>query len=369
MNNKILIMSLAAASSIFASGGSGGGGGVPVPGTAELRISSELVPAGGTAQVKYSFTNPEPIMSGGIGMDDWGLFGISLWSPAGDAAGVGLTKAGKLFITTVSPLGDLGSVTDYPFLTVTRAVPSRLAPGTVIPLTASPSLFTALGQLTTTVKPGTLTVGGTFFINNVTPGGGTWAAGTTIRVLGSGFLPNASLRTPNMKFSSFKVVSSTEIDIVLKDTTVMDAHAIQVTSGGLTQTYYSYLRGVPVSEPSKTLLKNIDPIFQLQTHALATAGPFDGLSSDRYPAMALQNPNPGPAAVSLSLTHTDGTVSSSLVVLPSGGRIMDDVASLVGIGSVLPGDVFRLTSTVAIQILGINADEIAGTATPFLPAF
>ena len=85
--------------------------------------------------------------------------------------------------------------------------------------------------------------------------------------------------------------------------------------------------------------------------------------------MALQNPNSGPAAITLNLTHSDGTVSTALIVLPSGGRVMDDIAALVGTSSVQQGDVFSLTSTAGIQILGITADETAGSAIPFLPAF
>src|ERR1700730_10598201 len=96
---KALLAAGFAASLGMASGGSGGGGGtggggggVPVPGVAEVRIFNETIPAGGTVQVQAGLTNPRPIM-GGAGdflmsgmMDD--VFGISLFSPAGDAYGV-----------------------------------------------------------------------------------------------------------------------------------------------------------------------------------------------------------------------------------------------------------------------------------------
>jgi hypothetical protein len=157
--------------------------------------------------------------------------------------------------------------------------------------------------------------------------------------------------------------------MVLKEQTTLDAKLIQVVNGFFTQNYYSYLRGVLVSEPSRTLLRSVEPIFQLQTHALATSDPFASQGAGQYPAFALQNPNPGPAAVTMNLSHSDGTVSTSMIVLPSGGRVMDDAAALTGAADVRQGDVFSLTSTSPIQILGMIVDEAAGSVKPFLPAF
>ena len=370
MSNRVFFTILAASSLSYGAGGKPSTPTPAVPGVAEVRILSERVPAGGTVQIKYGFTNPQPILSGGFGLEVGKLNGVSLWSAGGDTAGLGLVRNGSLYISAVSPLADLGLATDYPFLTVTMEVPGTLGSGSTVPLTFSPgSVVTAGGPLSILVKPGTLTVGGNFSIHGVTPGGGTYPAGTIIRIDGKGFLPNAQVKTPQMKISSYKVVSSTEIDFTLFEQTTLDAQLIQVLSGGFTQNFYSYLRGVPVREPTRTLLKSVDPIFQLQTHALARTGPFDAQNAGQYPAMALQNPNPGPAAITLNLNHSDGTVSTSLIVLPSGGRVMDDIAALVGTSSVQQGDVFSLTSTAGIQILGITADETAGSATPFLPAF
>lgn len=304
----------------------------PAPvGTAEVRIASEVVPAGGTVQLKYSFTNPEPIMSGGMSLESGGLFGISFGSIAGDAAGIGVLKDGLLSISAISPLGDLGGATDYPFMTVTMRVPPSLAAGTTLPLTLNASsLLTASGALTFAVKPATLTVGGNFSVHGVTPGGGTWPAGTTIRIAGNGFLPTAQLKAPKIKIGSFRVSSSSEIEFTLKEQTTMDAQLIQVLNGSFSQSYYSYLRGVPVRRPTRSSLRNVDPVFQLQTHALASSAPFGPQASGRYDAIAIQNPNTGPAAVTLRLTHLDGTVDSATVVLPSGGLLMDDISSIRG---------------------------------------
>src|SRR5437667_1542835 len=89
----------------------------PVPNSAEVRIANEIAPAGGTTQIKFSLTNPQPIMSGGTGFDVFQVNGVSLASPGGDAAGAAYVHDGRAYIYAISPLGDLALATDYPFLT------------------------------------------------------------------------------------------------------------------------------------------------------------------------------------------------------------------------------------------------------------
>ena len=370
MLTRSALSAMACAGAVWASGGKSPTPEPTAPNSAEVRISNEVAPAGGTVQIKYSLTNPQPIMSGGTGAGSFRLRGVSLGSLGGDAAGAAVEHDGMVYVTALSPLGDLG-IAEYPFLTMTMEVPASLAAGTSIPLTISPTtmLSTSAGPLSIEVKPGTLVIGGSFSIDGVTPGGGTYPAGTTIRIGGQGFPPNAQLITPQMKFSSYKVISSTEIDFTLKERTTLDGQPVQITNGPFTQTYYSYLRGVPLRDPSKSYLKNTDPIFQQQTHALANAGPFSSQSSNQYVAFALQNPNPGPAVATLNLTHSDGSVSSATIVFPSGGRIMDDLASLLNVNEVQDGDRFSMVATSPIQILGLNVDENAGIVAPFLPVF
>src|SRR5207248_9728299 len=136
------------------------------------------------------------------------------------------------------------------------------------------ALVTSAGPQSVIVKPGALVVGGNFSIHGVTPGGGTYPAGTTIRIDGKGFLPDAQLFTPLMTVSSYNVVSSTEIDFTLAEQTTLDGQPVQVINGPFRQTYYSYLRGIALRAPARPLLLNTEPIFQQQTHALASAGPF-----------------------------------------------------------------------------------------------
>ncbi len=369
MLKKTIVCFCSIAAALYASGGKSGTPESTAPNSVEVLISKEIAPAGGTVQMKFSTTSPQPIMSGATGFDGYSLDGVSLSSPLGDAAGIALQRGSAIQVLPLSS-GDLGT-TEYPFLTVTMTLPQTLAAGTIVPidLSRSTDLVNSAGPIGVSTKPGSITVGGTFSINQVIPGGGTYPGGTVVRILGQGFAPNAGLHTVEVNFSSYKVVSPTEIDFVLKEQSTLDNTSVQVSSGGNTQTFYGYVRGESLQPPSRPLLLNVDPAFQRLTHALAQAGPFAEQAPGQYVALALQNPNPGPAAVTLTLTHADGSTTSNLIVLPSGTRIMDDVAALTGVGSLAAGDVLNLTSTAAIQILGISADETAGTANPFLPAF
>jgi hypothetical protein len=366
--NKIMIAGLAAAVALTAAGKQN----PTPPNTAEIFVSSETVPAGGTVQVKFSLTEPHPISSSGAGYALAGMTvdGVAVWSPAGDAGGVGVVKNGSLYIAAISPSGSLGTGLDYPFLTITSDIPATLKTGTSFPLTWSSdsSISTSAGPMILSMKPGKLVVGGSISIHGVYPGGGTWPAGTLVKILGTGFKSTTRL-TAQFKTSSVAVVSANEIDITLKELTTLDAQKVTVTnSDGSTDSYFSYLRGVLVRQPTRSLLRNSEPAFPLQTHAIASlVAPT--LSASQFAGLALQNPNPGPLVVTFELDSASGGSQVTSVTLPSGTRLVDDLSSLLNGAVVSAGDTVRLTSTAPVQILGLLGDESAVTVTPFFPTF
>src|SRR5882724_10955463 len=86
-----------------------------------LRVTNEIAPPGGMAQIKVLLTSPMPITSGNMafdfssfGFDD--ISGIALFS--GDAVGAAVVNHGRLNVTFASPGGTLGTNADYPLLTV-----------------------------------------------------------------------------------------------------------------------------------------------------------------------------------------------------------------------------------------------------------
>jgi hypothetical protein len=90
------------------------------------------------------------------------------------------------------------------------------------------------------------------------------------------------------------------------------------------------------------------------------------LNGDQFVALAVQNPTQGQVSVTFQ-NQTTGAQSS--FVLPAGGRLMEDVPTLLGGVPAGTGEVVTVNATSAIQILGINGDDNAGVVTPFLPAF
>ena len=370
ITGSYVVLAVCAAGAAFGSGGGTGVPGVTAPNAMEVRTPSERVPAGGTVQVKFLLTQPRPITSGGSAFStgSFGIDGISMTSPMGDAAGVGVVHDGMLYVSVISPNSDFGMNLDYPFLTITMDIPATIPAGSIFPLGMPDAVFEGpTGPLTLTdSKPGTLTVGGSLSVRGVFPGGGTWQAGTVISVRGTGFQPGTKIAA-KMKISNATYISSTEMRFSLQDSTTMDTQPLQVVNpDGSQVVFYSYLRGAPVNKPSRALLQNTEPVFQALTHSLAVLGPLSANASGQFTALAVQNPSQGPVVVTFQLQSTGATTT---VLLPSGGRVMDDLSSLLGGASVGVGDVVTVTATSGVQILGLQGDENAGTITPFLPGF
>jgi hypothetical protein len=369
---RLLALAILAAGTLVAGNGSASGGssGVVAPNAAEVRTPSERVPAGGTVQVKYLLTQPRPIGSAGSRMATLGfnVNGVSIFSPLGDAAGAAVWQNGFLDVSVISPNGDYGTNADYPFMTVTMTTSPSAAAGSSFPLgLAGANYVGPLGPLTLTdAKPGTLTIGGSISIHNITPGGGTWPSGTVVHIEGTGFTPATKL-SAKLRMSPVVYDSPTELHFTLLDSsTPMDMQPITASNpDGSLVTYYAYQRGVPVQKPSRNLLMVTDPIFQSQTHGVASLA-WPVLASGQFVALALQNPSPGPVVVTFQL-QSSGAVST--ILLPPGARVMDDVSVLLGGASPAAHETVNISSTAGVQILGLLGDENAGTVKPFLPAF
>jgi hypothetical protein len=353
-------------------GGTGGGtaGGVTSPNAVEIQTLNETIPAGGTVQFKFLITQPRPIGSSGssFATNDFDVNGVSIASPLGDAAGAAVWHNGMLDVSVISPSSDFGTA-EYPLITATLTLPASTKLGTTYPIALADASFVGpQGPLTfNDPKIGTLTVGGSLSIHNVVPGGGTLPAGTIVKVVGTGFLPTTKL-TAKMRMSAVVYDSPTQMHFELLDSsTTMDMLGLTAMNPDRSQvTYYSYLRGVPVQTPSRTLLRSTDPIFQMQTHGRAEVAPLPAMSSGQYVALAVQNPTQGPAVVTFLV---NGTNTMTTVVLPSGGRVMDEITALLGGMALGADDTVTISATTGVQILGLTCDENAGTVTPFLPVF
>ncbi|MCX6606877.1 MAG: IPT/TIG domain-containing protein [Acidobacteria bacterium] len=335
----------------------------------EPRFNTETLPAGGLMQIRLDLTSPHPITTGGTNfeMDSAfdGIEGVALFSPAGDAYGVALLQGQRFMANFVSPQGSLGTQLDYPFLVVASKIRSGLAVGSRYPISLGPgTVLTGSGGEVYTfpgAKPGSLTIGGTLSVTNVVQGGGLVPAGTTIRLLGTGFVDQTRVTVGETAISNVRFVSSTEMTFTVAQASDLTGHQVRVRNPSNAEViYYSYLRAVAVGASSRSLLNAAHPVFP---RATATGGAL-AFGGAGLLAVALQNSGSAAADVQLELLSAAGAVQGrSSVNLPPGSRWVRSGAELFG-GS---GASVRVTSSQPIQMLGLRGDEAAGTLSAFLP--
>jgi hypothetical protein len=342
----------------------------------EIRAGSETIPPGGTVQIKFGLTNPAPIMGGGGNFADSlmisDFFGISVFSPAGDAYGVAGQARGSLNISVFSPLASLGT-SDYPFLTIAGQVAATAIPGTSMPLVMSGSFFDPTGApIAYSVKPGTLTVGGSLSVNNIVPGGGTWPAGTVIRILGTGFSRSTALNRATFRVSSWQAISPTEIDLILAEQASLDHQFVILSNPDKsTVTYYMYIRGVESVKSSFPVVASGTPLFPGQSNLrVQTQQNSSGINGTVLTALAIQNSNTTPVIVKLEAsTPATGRIAETTVTLEFGEKITRELGEFFGL-KLAPGTTVQATSTSPVQFVGFTADTSTGALAPFaLSAF
>jgi hypothetical protein len=321
--------------------------------------------------MKVLVTEPSPVSSGGPRFAAVsGLFvrGIQLFNPSGDVNGVAMVGSSMVNIAYTSSTGTQGS--DYPIMTVALQLPPNLSTGTKLPFNLDPSSTWTLGLLgTATMKPippATITVGGSISITDVVPGGGVQPTGTAISVRGIGFQSGTQVQLSNIKASSISVVSPQEIQIVLAEPTQMNGKKIQVTNpDGSSDTYFSYLRGVPLGQSNQPLLASALPIFSSSSYTQAVFSSGD-ISSNEFSGIAVQNPNLSPATVTSTLfSSSNVSLGTSTIVVPGGNRIMRETSELTGTAP-QPGSYLIVSSDVPVQMFGFQGDNVTGTVVPYV---
>jgi hypothetical protein len=322
--------------------------------------------------MKVLVTEPTPITSGGPRLavpSGMSLIGIELFNPNGDVNGVAMTGGSLVSVSSVTSTGTQGS--DYPIMTMSFQVPANMSSGAKLSFGLDPSSTWGMGLLgTATLKPvlpATITVGGSISITNVVPGGGWLPAGTVVSVQGIGFQTGTQVQLSNIKASSISVVSSNEIQIVLAESTQMTGKKIQVANpDGSHDTYFSYMRGIPLGQSSRPLLASAVPIFSTMTYSQATFAAANNLSTSEFTGVAVQNPSLMTATVTFALfSSTDAPLGSSTMVIPSGYRMMRETSELAGVAPPA-GSYLVISSDTPIQMFGFLGDTVTGTVVPYV---
>ncbi|MBL8213701.1 MAG: hypothetical protein JNK87_23485 [Bryobacterales bacterium] len=281
-----------------------------------LRVSEEMTPAGGVAQVKVSMTEPKPIVRSSFfeSFDD-AYFGDFLGISAAGQTGVAQYRNDKLRLELSSP-GPVLPPNDYPMVTIAVTTNPLLATGRIaaVSLDLAQSAWIGADGLAylEEAKTGSVTIGGSFYISDVIPGGGTIPAGGRYRVLGRGFTSDLRARAEDSKLVS---VSPTEFVMEAKKAMQLDGLRITADQGKERVTYFSYLRGVPMAPSAHPALQNMKPVFSTEVARTATAAllPEEGMVN----AIGLQNPTASAGEIRLGAYSLFGEkLAEAIVLLP-----------------------------------------------------
>ncbi|HET7872242.1 MAG TPA: hypothetical protein VFL42_07000 [Terriglobales bacterium] len=352
----------------------------PTPGFTgvSFTVESSLVPPGGMFQFQLMLTEPKPISNSSsrptLPTSTSGpVRGIALNDPIGQTAGVAVIGDAGIQITTTSPLASFGTNPDldYPIVAIAMPIRSDAVVGSQFPLSIdleNSFWLDALGQAyPQEIRPGKLTIGGTINISDVAPGGGLQAAGATISVFGMGFTPDTrvAMEGINLTTQDYRVISANQIDVVLPEGLLLDGVRVRVKNqSGERAEYFSYLRTQSLGVSENALVNQMYPLFARRTYSSATLAWTSG--ENTFTALAIQNPGSTSVEVNLELrSATNQVLGNAGFTVPPMSRITRDLADFfpqapAGVASV------HVSSTQAVQLLGILGDAVAGTAVPVM---
>jgi hypothetical protein len=350
-----------------------GGEGTPVPFPGvSLKVNNETVPPGGVLQFKLFLTEPRPISRGTTHPNiptqpTSPARGIAINDPSGQACGVAVSGTNGLQFNFVSTNFTLGTDVTYPILTITYPVKTTAPVGFQGPMNidlGNTFFVDQNGQpYPQELTPGRLTIGGVMSITDILPGGGTVVAGTPITILGLGFPAAPRVQLEGATVTSTKVISPQRIDITLAETVVLDGIRFRVINKNTNEvaTYYSYLRSTAIGQSSTPLLAATYPLFSRQSYTSASLNWTR--STTQFTGLAIQNPLPSAASVTLTLLSPSSQVLQTFSFsLPGRSKVMRNIGEIFPAGS--GGASIRVTSSHGVQLLGLLGDTSVNTVVP-----
>jgi uncharacterized protein (TIGR03437 family) len=294
-----------------------------------LQISSETAPAGGWAQIKVFSQTPQLISSGRILMKfDPAVFGtissVAVFSAQGDAMGIAAVDGASLDVSFSSPASGIGQLPHLPVLTVTIPILAKASTGTVTAITLDASQAQWTGPQYTaysvTAVPGSVTVGGSLSVQNLTPGGGLLPAGAPVRIHGAGFSAATTVTIDGVGISSTQFAGATEIDLTLAGAADLTGKRVVLRNpDGAQIEYFSSMPSVPDQSPA--YVPSVQPLLSMR--AWTSAAVF--FATPRGGAIALQNPHATAVDVVLQTpTQVSVQETQTTVNIPPGAlRVYD----------------------------------------------
>jgi hypothetical protein len=179
-------------------------------------------------------------------------------------------------------------------------------------------------------------------------------------------VPGTKIRFSEARLSSVQYVSPNRIDVVLAQPARM--HGQMVKAGnpdGSSCTYFSYQRTRPTSLSADPVMQYAVPLMPLAEVLTAAVPVPDSAPATTY-GIAVQNIEPLDATISVDLLDNAGnTVATTPLALPSNRFAVREFSELFGFAP-SAGATVRVTSPTAVQVIGLSADQTAGTAMPIL---
>ena len=346
---------------------------VPFPGVS-LSVSREIAPPGGVAQLKVFMTEPKPISTGStsFSFDAYdAILGIAVMSPANDTFGVALVRGTDIGLSLISTTSSYGTWVDYPILTVVGHVPATVPAGTKFPLALDPAAIQLRDPFGVSypveVKAGHLVTGGGVAISDVSPGSAMLAAGSVVTIRGMNFTPDTTIRFREALLSQVRFVDSGRIDVVLAQALRMHGVLVKASNpDGSQARYFSYQR-------TRRAWPSADPILRYAVPLLPPIGvttallTLPGVPPTTTYGLALQNIESVGAIATVDLVDpSGGVVATTSVLVPASRFVVRELSELFGVAPTTAWAV-RVTSSGPVQVLGMAADQVTGTATPIVP--
>jgi uncharacterized protein (TIGR03437 family) len=340
-----------------------------------VQASDEMVPAGSAAQIKFTLLKPQAISSGELTVNlDPAIFGdvisATAFSATGDAYGYASVQGQQVDVHFQSSSGGIGRVAGQPIVVVTVAIRADAMPGARATVTADPGPLlwrdAAFNAYTTSVLVGNVTIGGAISIGQIQPGSGLLAAGTVLRIDGSGFTSASIVEIQGAIVSSVSLVSPQQLNVTLGGATEIAGKRVRVrnTHGGPVDFWPSRISGV-LSTSATNPYFNSFPIVPAQAYTQARTPAFRVDSG----WLVLQNPNAGPVDVAIeSMISNLQITGETRLRIAAGGSLYQDVGSVgitlensVAILASAPIQMLELTSYT--NYFSVNPPEKTKTAT------
>jgi len=329
-----------------------------------LKISSEIAPPGGLAQMKVFVTEPKPISTAFADVGVGGFFdvaGIALGTR--DALGVALVNGSRVRISVLSPSTSFGMTPDYPVLTIAGHVSPSAVLGAVFPVDMDPAAvqFTdATGAVyPTAVNPGSLTVMPNVGIEDVTPGSGTALPGEVVMLTGRSFSPATQVNVKEAVLSSLTAVDATHLAVTFAAPTELQGAGLEVVNpDGTKSKYFSYQRTARQTASLNPTLQASVPVFA-DVNLTNAIVPIRG----HVTGVALQNRRSTRTFAVCVLVDASGAAIAARAVTIDPRRFqLLEVSELFGV-AYSTSQTVHVFSNAPIQAMGVAVDA-AGSVSP-----